>query len=397
MTAETDEEKPSTDDEPTTTSEQSNNEGSFVKSKRLKSLDALRGFDMLWIVGGHTLAGAMAKFTDWEWVKWFSGQLHHPGWSGFTLYDLIFPLFLFLAGVAMPYSLGRQVELGKSKWQLLRKVAVRAALLVFLGAVYNGLFAWKPLADTRLCSVLGYIGLAYFFAALIYLFSNTRHQIIWSLGILFGYWAALMWIPVPGHGAGVLTPEDCITGFIDRSLLPWKFNIAGQLYDSQGLFVTIPAIVTALLGALTGQFIRHTKLNPFAIGGILIAAGIVCYGLAKLWGTQLFISKELWNPTFVLHCAGWSLMLLGIFYLIIDALGFWRWSFFLIVIGMNSITIYLAVRMVNFQHTSNFLFGGLISKFGSPSLQPVLASIAYILTWWLVLLFMYRKKIFLRV
>lgn len=367
------------------------------KPKRLRSLDALRGFDMLWIVGGHSLVRTLATYTEWEWLRWFSGQLHHPGWSGFTFYDLIFPLFLFLAGVTMPFSLGKQVDLGKSKWKILQKVATRAALLVLLGAIYNGLLEFKPLSETRICSVLGYIGIAYFLAALIYLFSNTRHQIIWSVGILFGYWAALMWINVPGHGAGVLTPQGCITAYLDRSLLPWRFNIAGQLYDSQGIFVTIPAIVTALLGTLTGQFLRHSKLNPFAIGGILIAAGIVSYFLAKLWGTQLFISKELWNPTFVLHCAGWSLMLLGLFYLVIDALGFWRWSFFFIVIGMNSITIYLGVSMIRFRHTSHFLFNGVIDKFETPHLQPVLSSAAYILTWWLVLLFMYRKKIFLKV
>ena len=367
------------------------------KSQRLRSLDALRGFDMLWIVGGHGLAHTMAKYTEWEWLKWFAGQFHHPGWSGFTLYDLIFPLFLFLAGVAMPYSLGRQVELGKSKWQLLKKVAVRAVLLIVLGAVYNGLLAFKPLEETRVLSVLGYIGIAYFFAAVIYLFSNTRHQVIWVIGILFGYWAALEWIHVPGHGAGVITPEGSIRAYLDRSLLPWRFNVASQLYDSQGLFANIPAIVTALLGCLTGQFIRKSKMNKFSIVGVLMGTGIACYFLAKLWSTQLFISKELWNPPFVLHCAGWSLMLLSVFYLIIDVLGFWRWSFFLIVIGMNSITIYLGVKMFNFRHTSNFIFGGLVNKVTDAELKAVMASCAYILVWWLVLLFMYRKKIFLRV
>ena len=382
---------------PDGTSTPASEQPSPAKSKRLRSLDALRGFDMLWIVGGDALIRTLANHTQAPWLTWFAGQFHHPGWQGVTLYDLIFPLFLFLAGVAMPYSLGRQIELGRSKWILLRKVAIRAALLVLLGAVYNGLLAFKPLEETRICSVLGYIGMAYFFAASIYIFSNTRHQVIWAVGILFGYWAALMWIHVPGHGAGVLTPQGCITAYLDRSLLPWKFNVAGQLYDSQGIFVTIPATVTALLGGLTGQFLRHSKLNKFAIGGILIVAGIACYYLAKLWGTQLFISKELWNPTFVLHCAGWSLMLLGLFYLIIDAVGFWHWSFFFIVIGMNSITIYLGVKVFNFHHTAGFLFGGIVSKFEDPGLRSVMASCAYILAWWIVLLFMYRKKIFLKV
>ncbi len=368
----------------------------FDRPARLRSIDALRGFDMFWIVGGSGLAGALAKYTEWGWVQWLAGQMHHPGWSGFTFYDLIFPLFLFLAGVAMPFSLGRRMEQGASKLLLVRKVAVRAFLLVLLGAVYNGLLQFRPLEETRICSVLGYIGMAYFFAALIYLFSNVRHQVIWSLGILLGYWAALMWIDVPGYGRGVLTPEGCITAYVDRSLLPWRFNIASQLYDSQGLLVTIPAIVTALLGGLAGQLIRSSRLTKPIIGGILVGAGILFIGVGKLWGTQLFISKELWNPTFVMHCAGWSLILLGVFYLVIDVLGFWRWSFFFIVIGMNPITIYLGTHMVNFNHTTGFLFGGLVGKVDEP-LRAVLWAVSYILSWWLVLLFMYRKRIFIRI
>lgn len=372
-------------------------EPAAAKKPRLRSLDALRGFDMFWIVGGHTLVASIAKFTGWDSFNWFSGQLHHPGWQGFTLYDLIFPLFLFLAGVSMPYSLGSQVELGKSKLILLRKVAIRAALLILLGAIYNDLLEFKPLTETRICSVLGFIGIAYFIAASIYLFTNTRHQVIWAAGILFGYWATLEWIQVPGHGAGVHTQEGSIRTFLDRELIPWRMNFSDKLYDPEGILANLSATVTALLGAITGQFLRHSKLNKFAIGGALIASGIILFYLAKLWSTQLFISKEMWNPPFVFHCAGWSLMLLGVFYLIIDALGFWRWSFFFIVIGMNSITVYLGIRMINFHHTSQFLFSGLIRKFETPHLQPLLSAIAFILTWWIVLLIMYRKNIFLRV
>lgn len=365
-------------------------------SARLRSIDALRGIDMFWIVGGEHLVASLAKTNDWRWLDWFAGQMHHPGWQGFTLYDLIFPLFLFLAGVAMPFSLGGKLEKGVPRRTLVRKAAVRAALLVLLGGVYNGGLAFKPLAETRICSVLGFIGVAWFLASLIYLFTNVRHQAIWAAGILLGYWAALMWIPVPGHGAGVLTPDGCITAWLDRELLPWKFNIAGQKYDSQGLLVTVPAIATALLGGLTGRFIRGWKGHKLAISGILIAAGLVCFGLGKLWETELFISKELWNPPFVLHCAAWSLWLLGLFHGIIDALGFHRWAFFFIVIGMNPITIYLGNRIVDFGHCSSFLFGGVVSKFDHPT-RGVIAALAYILTWWLVLLAMHRKRIFLRV
>lgn len=367
------------------------------KPQRLRSLDALRGFDMLWIVGGSVLAKEFAKYSEWGWAEWLSGQMHHPGWEGFTLYDLIFPLFLFLAGVAMPFSLGSKLKNGVSKTLLLRKVAIRAIVLILLGMVYNGeVLQDHSFADMRLCSVLGYIGIAYFFSAVLYLFTDLRHQIIWSVGILFGYWAALMWIHVPGHGAGILTPEGCMTGYIDRSLLPWRFNIHNQLYDSQGLFVTIPAIVTCLFGAFTGVFLRSDHFTPIQKTGILFAAAAVAFLIGALWQTQLFISKELWNPPFIFRCAGYSLALLGLFYGIIDALGIWRWSFFFIVIGTNSILIYLGTRIINVSHSSRYLFNGLIQQ--TPNeLHGLLGSLAFILTWWLALLFLYRHKIFLKV
>lgn len=168
MTAETDIAKPSM----ATAPDSAPAAAGSAKPPRLRSLDALRGFDMFWIVGGAALVKELAPLADWEWLKWFSGQFHHPGWTGFALYDLIFPLFLFLAGVAMPYSLGSRLEQGVPRWKLLRKSAIRAALLVLLGIVYNGGLAFKPLAETRICSVLGFIGLAWFFAALIFLFSD---------------------------------------------------------------------------------------------------------------------------------------------------------------------------------------------------------------------------------
>lgn len=364
------------------------------KPERLRSLDALRGFDMLWIVGGAGLARHLAKLTEWPWLQWFAGQMHHPKWIGFTFYDLIFPLFLFIAGVAMPYSLGRRLEAGDPKWKLLRKVAVRVFLLVLLGVVYNGGLAFKPLAETRICSVLGFIGLAYGFAAVIFLYSRPRTQAIWVVAILLGYWAALMWIPVPGHGAGVLTPEGCITSYLDRELLPWK--LYNPLYDPQGILPTIAAIATALLGALTGWFLRSAEMPKLRKALVLFAAGLLALGISWLWGHVLPVGKDMWNGTFVLRCAGWSLLLLGLFYLIIDTLGFRRWAFFFTVIGMNPITIYLGARIINFRYSAKFLFGGLTGKFDDP-LSGVIGALAYILTWWLVLLFLYRRKIFLRI
>src|SRR3954464_4803608 len=154
---------------------------------RLLSLDALRGFDMFWIIGGKEIAQEAAKITNWPILLWMCDQLEHTEWHGFTLYDLIFPLFLFMAGVAMPFSFAKRLERGATKATLYRHVALRALALVFLGMIYNDLmkFDW---ATMRYTSVLGHIGIAYFFAALIVLNASAMGQFIWMVGQLVAYW-----------------------------------------------------------------------------------------------------------------------------------------------------------------------------------------------------------------
>lgn len=363
--------------------------------RRIRSVDALRGFDMFWIVGGNILLLQLAKLYEWPWLTWATSQLEHTDWAGFTFYDLIFPLFLFLAGVSMPISLGKKIEQGASKAALLRKVSIRAILLILLGIVYNGGLEFKTLSETRIFSVLGFIGVSYFIAALIFIYSDAKHRVMWALGLLGGYYAALMFIHVPGHGAGNLTPEGVFTGYIDRTWIPWKLYTPH--FDPEGLFLPVAGAVVAIVGSLTGSFLVRSSLNEYLKAIILGAFGVAFYFAAQFMEPQMIIAKNFWSPTFVILCLGWSLMLLGAFYLIMDVIGFWQWAFFFIVIGMNSITIYMGLKLFNFTKTTNFLFGGAINKFFKVEYQPLLTSIAFILTWWAVLFFMYRKKIFLRV
>ena len=203
-----------------------------LASDRLLSLDALRGFDMFWIIGGASIVHEADSFTGWSWLGWLSGQLHHPEWHGFAFYDLIFPLFLFLAGVAMPFSFQKRLSRGDSKQQLARHVVVRGLLLVLLGMVYNGLlqFDW---ANQRYPSVLGRIGLAYLFAALIVLNAGARGRLLWIVGLLLGYWAALKLIPVPQFGAGDLTPGHTLTDYMDRLLIPGRLHAGDR--DPEGV------------------------------------------------------------------------------------------------------------------------------------------------------------------
>jgi len=359
---------------------------------RLTSLDALRGFVMFWIIGGEQIVHEAARLWRWGWLEWLSGQLEHPDWHGFAFYDLIFPTFLFVAGAAMPFSFAKRLELGATKADLYRHAVVRGLVLVLLGMIYNGLlkFNWP---NTRLPSVLGRIGLAYMFAALIVLNTELRGRLVWIAGLLVGYWAALRFVPVPGFGAGDLQPGHTLTDYIDRLLIP------GRLYqgdrDPEGLLATIPAIATALGGAVTGQLLRSARLSGYGKTLAMVVAAGACLGSARLWDLEFPINKNLWTSSFALYCAGWSLLLLALFYLLIDVRGRKAWAFPLVVIGSNSILIYMAGAFVDFDYTAHRLFDGALRHTGD--YQPLLFACGVVLVQWLLLYVLYRKRIFLKV
>ncbi|MGF7039286.1 acyltransferase family protein [Mucilaginibacter lappiensis] len=377
------------------------------KVKRLVSLDALRGFDMFWIMSGEQIAHALAKATGWSVFIWLSGQLHHTVWDGFTFYDMIFPLFLFIAGVSMPYSIGNKIDKagvgsamqlpGDAKWPIYKSMIRRTLILLLLGMIVNGLLKFNGYENTRFASVLGRIGLAWFFAGLIYLNFNLRGQIIWFIGLLAGYWAAMMFIPVPGYGPGVLTMAGSFESYVDRLLLPGRLH--DKIHDPEGVLSTIPAIGTALLGVFTGSFLKldSAKWTMLKKGIVLFLAGLVFIAAGKLWGLDFPINKRLWSSSFVLYVGGWSLIFLSVFYLIIDVAGFKKWAFPFILIGTNSIVIYICSEgLFNFGYTANYIFGGLV-HLAPLAWQAVFAATAVTLVQLVFLYFLYRNKLFLKV
>jgi hypothetical protein len=193
------------------------------KSDRLLSLDALRGFDLFWIVGGHGILLALFKLTEWGWLGAIDAQLKHVDWNGFQAYDLIFPLFLFLAGVSTPYSLTRRLTEG-ARGEVIRKVIQRGLILVLLGVIYNNGLQWKGLESMRFGSVLGRIGLAGMFAQLIFVFNyeTPKRLWYWLAGILLGYWAIMSFGHAPGFAPGDLTMEGNFASYVDRLFLPGK-------------------------------------------------------------------------------------------------------------------------------------------------------------------------------
>ncbi len=366
-----------------------------VPIKRLLSLDTLRGFDMFWIMGGDEIFYALAKTTSWSWALFMADQFTHPAWNGFRFYDLIFPLFLFMAGVSTPFSLDGRIARGEAKSKLARKIVSRGIILVILGIIYNnGLFV-KSFDEMRFGSVLGRIGLAGMFAQLIYLYAGKRANYVWFFVILLGYWAALTLIPVPGCGAGVLTMECSLPGYVDRLLMPGKLYLT--VHDPEGLLSTIPAIGNALLGIYAGTVLKNQNRTSSQKIIHLVGLGLALVGISLLWDTVFPINKNLWTSSFVCVTGGCSLLLLSTFYWIIDVKGFKKWTILFTVIGMNSILIYLSVLLISFEHASEFFFGGLIEHLSSVPIKAVLTVLGMILMKWLFLYFLYTKKVFLRV
>lgn len=366
--------------------------------ERLLSIDALRGFDMFWIVGGDRLARSIGKWWGTPAGQNVYDQFEHVDWEGFHFYDLIFPLFLFLVGVVLPFSL-RKYQTGEHpKAAALARISRRVVLLFMLGLIGNGLLQLE-FEHLRVTGVLQRIAICYGFAAVIFLFTTVRAQAILVAAILLGYWGILSFVPVPGGTAGDLTKEHNLGGYIDRTYLPGEIKQAYYGYgDNEGLLSTLPALATALLGVLAGHWLlsRH---SPWSKALALIAAGAACLGAGTLWGLRFPVIKILWTSSYVLIAGGWSLILLGLFYAVIDVLRLRAWSFFFVVIGVNAITIYMAARIIPFGRIAGFFFGGIARRLEgySPSSGDIIGALGVLAVEWLFLLYLYRSRIFLRV
>jgi predicted acyltransferase len=365
-------------------------------TNRLLSLDTLRGFDMFWITGGSNLFRRISSETHWAWADYMYNQLEHPAWNGFHFYDLIFPLFIFMAGVSTPFSFDALLAKGTSRKTLLVKAVRRGLILVLLGILYNNGFFHQQWEQMRYPSVLGRIGLAGMFAQIIYLYSSRRGVYITIPAILLGYWAIMALVPVPGCGAGMLTRECNPASYLDSIL----FSFGGHqvTHDPEGVLSTLPAIATCLIGicaglllkADAGQMDKNQKVSWLMIAGL---AGIIA---GILWDGYFPINKNLWTSSFTLLTAGLSLILLGLFYWIIDVRGYTRWTFFFVVIGTNSIVIYMAKKFIHFSYTAEALFGG-IFRFFPESVGKIGLVAAFIAIQWTFIYLLYKRKLFLKI
>lgn len=374
---------------------------------RLTSLDALRGGDMLWITGGRTLVAALAAATGWPALVQLEAQLHHASWHGFTAWDLVFPLFLFVSGATLPFSQDRRLEAGSSRASLGRKILRRALLLVLLGAIYNGLLTFDG-AQPRWASVLGRIGLAWAGAATLCLWLRTRGRALAALGLLLAYGALLAFWPV-ADGAGTLVQGRNVVDLFDQRVLPGRLHRGD--HDPEGLLATVPAVATALLGALAGGHLRRRGAAQLRTALELGAAGLISLGAGWLLDAAQPVNKALWTPAFALVAAGWSALLLALFHAAIDVpaqrasrpgaadgseppLSRWsrRLAFPLVVLGSNAILLYLADRFLAFDAVAALLLDREPLR-----LHPAFVPAGALLLRFALLYALWRKRLFLRV
>lgn len=365
---------------------------------RLASLDALRGFDMLFIIGLASVIAAICRLIPGGEDSWLLHQMLHADWHGLTHHDTIFPLFIFVAGISYPFSYAKQLERSVPRWKIYWKALRRALVLILFGLICNGLLKLQ-FADLRYWSVLARIGLAGLFASILFINFKPWVRAAIAAVILIGYWLLVGFVVAPDAPAGAdpLSLEGNIVGYVDRCLFPGHlYKGAGGIFDPEGLLSTLPAIVTAMLGMFTGEWVRRKDVSEQKKVLVMLAAaaGLLVAGL--VWSHWFPLNKKLWTSSFVLVVGAYSLALFALFYWIIDVKGWKRWSFPLTVVGLNSIAIFMIPRVINFKYATDFFLEGLCGLM-TPLWARLVWWTGYLALSWLFLYFLYKKKIFLKV
>jgi len=358
---------------------------------RLLSLDTLRGFDMFWITGGGALFAYLGEFSGQQWL---TNQMYHAEWVGFNWFDFIFPLFMFISGAVIPITLTSKLNNGVSKGSLHKKAFFRMLTLVFIGIVYNGAFS-GGIDSMRFASVLGQIGIAYYLAFLIFLYSKEKKMSIpiWIGGILIAVAILQLLIPVPGIGAGKLTPDGTINGYIDRLILPGV--LYSGTFDPEGILSILSATSITLMGVIAGIVLKQSGFSEYKKVYLLALTGLCLTCVALLLNPYYPIIRRCWTSSFIMIAGGVCFLMLSLFYLIIDVKKWRKWTFYFRVIGVNSIFVYLLVEFVNIRSIAEKIFG--FTLLISNTMGQLILLVTYLAIVWGILYYMYKKGIFLRI
>ncbi len=366
------------------------------KIDRLSSLDAFRGF---------TIAGMILVNNPGSWQHVYA-PLRHAKWHGWTPTDLIFPFFLFIVGVSVSFSLSKRMERADTSFSLYAKIFRRSLILFALGIALRLLFQFD-FTNLRIPGVLQRIAICYLVSALIFTKVGIKGRIAVTFGLLLGYYLVMKFVPVPGYGAGVWDYEGNLCGYIDTKLL------GGHLYkpqfDPEGILSTFPAIATTLLGSFAGDWLRSSKRVFWKSGGLL-SAGLVLTVIGLLLHPLFPINKQLWTSTYVLFSAGVALLILGLCLGLMDGFGAKKWAYPFLILGTNAIFVYVASTVM----VKLLIVIKVPAEQGAVSLYPyiyenllvplagnlngsLLFPLLLLVFWVLVLVPMYRKKIFIKI
>ena len=370
--------------------------------KRLESLDALRGFDLFFLVALGPFMEALAWTTQASWLQDFMWVFRHVEWEGFSPWDLIMPLFLFMSGISMPFSLSRYKDAADKKPLLLRLLK-RVVLLWIFGMMCQGnLLGLNPDKIYFYSNTLQAIATGYLVTALLFLFTSRRTQILLSVFLLLAYWAAMQFVSVGGYGGGNYTPDANLAEWIDSVVLG-RFRDTAQLKDGvvqvadwyhyTWLLSSLNFAVTVLTGLFAG-YIAKDRMEGKKKVQLYLGIGAAMSVAGWLWGLQMPVIKTIWTSSMVLVSSGYCFMLMGLFYYWIDYKGHTRGLGWLKIYGMNSITAYVLAQVVNFRCIASSLTYGLEQYMGE--YYGVLLDFANYLIIFLILMAMYRRRIFLR-
>jgi predicted acyltransferase len=355
---------------------------------------------MLWIIGGEEVIKSLAEASNSGFLHAVSGQLEHVPWEGFHFYDLIMPLFLFMVGMSIPFSVDKRLASGESKKKIYLHAFKRWMILLVLGMIYEGNLLAFDFNNIFIGSVLGAIGIGYFFSVLIYTRLNLKNQIWLVAGIQIVYWSILTFVPAPGLQAGILLPDASIVKFAEQMVFGRlaKTGVAYMWFLDTGGF-----ICTVMTGVFASIIIRGNIKLPFIKSSseqihktlflAFTGSGLTVLSLIlNIWFPMI---KNIWNPTFVLLTSGLSFLLFSLFYFLIDVKGYKRWAFWLKVIGMNSITVYLGVHFVPLKILgTRFVFG--LEQFLGVYYTVMQSLIAMIIIY-IILYWMYKKATFIKI
>lgn len=363
---------------------------SAIGNQRLVCVDALRGFDMLWIIGGAEVLVSFSKASGIGFLSNIAVSFDHT-WGQFHFYDIIMPLFLFIVGVVMPVSFTKRLKRGDSRKTLYRHIVRRVIILYILGLIASGHLLTFDSSKIHLWTdTLHAIAIGYLVSSILILEVSRKWQITITVFLLFLYWGIMALIPIPGKGAGIYEPDTNLALYVDNLVLGHWQEASGWTY----IITNLTFICSVMLGVFAGQILLSTQKEKNK-AGLLALIGIGCVLAGKFWGIWFPVIHHLWTSSLVLFAGGLSFLLLSAFYLVIDVWGYRKWSFFFVVIGMNAIAVYVATHLFDFTLIGNVFVGGL-SKWAGPWNEFLQASAALCVIW-LILYRMYRMKTFIKI